>query len=78
MQVISKIACPVCGNRFAPKNPAIGDIIRCPSCTLDLKIIGREPLTAVIDNSWEEDTFNLGLKKAKMTNLKKVLREEAA
>ena len=78
MQVITKVRCPVCGNRFAPKNPTIGLIIRCPSCTLDLRIIGRDPITAVVDDSWEEEFLSVRFKKAKMTSLRTTMKEEAS
>ena len=72
-----KIICPACGYSFTSSNPIIGDIIRCPSCTLDLKVIGREPVTVVVDDSWDNDNLDRTHKKGKVWDLNRELKKEA-
>ena len=76
MQPVKKIICPLCGSRFASDDPVIGDILRCPFCTLDLKVIGRDPVTVVVDDSWENDLANLSLENRKLSGLNRSLKKE--
>ena len=70
--------CPICGNRFASNEPVIGDILRCPLCTIDLKVIGRDPVTVVVDDSWENGLIDRSLKKRKMNALNRAFKKEEA
>ncbi|MBN2120877.1 MAG: hypothetical protein JW734_07485 [Candidatus Omnitrophica bacterium] len=77
MESVRKITCPECEAEFESENlPAIGSTLRCPLCTIDLKIIGLKPLTIAIDNYWEESDFNLNLKKSKLDSTRKIPKKE--
>lgn len=77
MTKIEKITCPECKSKVIPEEElVIGSILSCPSCTLDLKIIGLKPLTVVVDNSWEEDDFRPKLKPVKNPEINKSQKED--